>query len=257
MIISAIFHPVGAYRAGVIGALVTFACWTAPSFIIMLLFGLGATRMDPNHTPDWLCGLAPAAVSLIFIAFFRLGKKLVDSRLKAFISLSSTSITLLIQNEPRVPPRAIMWILPLMLVVGGSLTLGEYWHNKKLDRKRRREGAAMEEGGGAEAAAQQDEIDDSNTAMGSKDLSPDTYDYVPIPRWVSIGCIAFIVAFLLYLLIMSSTHKKLDPLMKIFSSFFIVGITIYGGGQVSGEYDECLREREGSYYELTHWILFS
>jgi uncharacterized membrane protein len=40
---------------------------------------------------------APAAVVLIFVAFAKLGKKVVDSRLKFAITLASACLTLLVQ----------------------------------------------------------------------------------------------------------------------------------------------------------------
>lgn len=205
----------------------------------MLAAGLGATHMDPNHVPDWMLGLAPAATALIFVAFGRLGLKIVgDSALNACISLIAASVTLLVQNDARIPPRSIMWILPLMLVVGGSLTLAE---RKYQNRRRRREGAAavvvedQEESGleGRSAASTNGGTGTEDAGiMGSTDVSSDTYDHVPVSKWSSLVAFLLIVAFLLYLLVNHLAKGVEPPLLHVFSSFFIVGITIYGGGQV-------------------------
>ena len=235
-------HPdtVGTYRAGVPGALVCFVAWTLPSFIIMLLAGLGATHMDPNNTPDWMSGLAPAATVLIFVAFARLGKKIVGgSPLKACIALASSSITLLVQNDARIPARAIMWILPLMLLVGGSLTLGEKFYKEYRARKQAAAAAAAAENGAATIEAQvvpagaaPAPTPEDAGSMGSAAVTSDTYDRVPVSKWSSLAAFLLLAGILLYLLAMDVANRPLDPLMHVFSSFFIVGITIYGGGQV-------------------------
>lgn len=221
-----------------------FACFTLPSFIIMLLAGLGATHMDPNHVPDWMSGLAPAATALIFVAFARLGKKIVgDSPLKAGIALGSSSVTLLVQNETRIPARAIMWILPLMLLVGGSLTLGEKIYKERRARKQQAAAeatalAAPEQGEGSatEASIAQTSTTPTTTedagSMGSTAVTSDTYERVPVSKWSSLVAFLLIVGFLLYLLAMHVAKRPMAPLLHIFGSFFIVGITIYGGGQV-------------------------
>jgi len=229
----------------VLGALVAFACFTLPSFIVMLLAGLGATHMDPNHVPDWMSGLAPAAMALIFVAFARLGKKIVgDSPLKAGIALGSSSVTLLVQNETRIPARAIMWILPLMLLVGGSLTLAEKIYKERQARTQQAaaEAAALAvpeqgEGSTTEASTTQTSTAPTTTtedagSMGSAAVTSDTYERVPVSKWSSLVAFLLIVGFLLYLLAMHVAKQPMAPLLHIFSSFFIVGITIYGGGQV-------------------------
>ncbi len=222
-----------------------FLCFTLPSFIIMLLAGLGATHMDPNHIPDWMSGLAPAATALIFVAFANLGKKIVGgSPLKASIVLGSSSITLLVQNESRIPARAIMWILPLMLLVGGSLTLGEKTYKEHKARKQQAAAEAIvvaapeqSEGGITEASTSQTGTapttsTEDASSMGSTAVTSDTYDRVPISKWSSVVAFLLIVGFLLYLLAMHVAKQSMGALLHIFSSFFIVGITIYGGGQV-------------------------
>lgn len=61
----------GAYRAGIPGGLLSFALWNIPSFIILTLAGLGVRSLVDSDDPDWLSGTAPAAVSLVFVAAYK------------------------------------------------------------------------------------------------------------------------------------------------------------------------------------------
>lgn len=63
----------GAYRAGIPGGLLSFALWNIPSFIILTLAGLGVRGLLDSDDPDWLSGLGPAAISLVFVAAYKVG----------------------------------------------------------------------------------------------------------------------------------------------------------------------------------------
>ena len=64
----------GTSRAGVLGGLLAFFLWNLPSAIILISAGLGISNFIEG-TPDWMIGLAPGAVSLVFIAAFKLCAK--------------------------------------------------------------------------------------------------------------------------------------------------------------------------------------
>lgn len=61
----------GTYRAGIPGGLLAFALWNIPSFIVLTLAGLGVKDLLKEEDPDWLAGVAPAAVALVFIAAYK------------------------------------------------------------------------------------------------------------------------------------------------------------------------------------------
>ena len=218
------------------GAIVTFAAWFLPSFLVMMAAGLGATHMEPGKTPDWMIGLAPASTVLIFVAFARLAKMVVDTPLKAAITLASTCVTMLVQDDPRLDPRSLMWVLPIMLVIGGSLTLGEK-HLKAYRQRRQQQATAAAAGAGggeqqpaAPAAAAASSV--AEGAMGSAAVTSDTYSHVPVSRFASTMCFALVGGFLLFLLGLHLAGKAQSKGLHIFAAFFIVGVTIYGGGQV-------------------------
>lgn len=59
------------YRAGIVGGVVAFMLWTTPSFIILTLAGIGVRELLDQDDPDWLAGVAPAAISLVFVAAYK------------------------------------------------------------------------------------------------------------------------------------------------------------------------------------------
>lgn len=61
----------GMFHAGLLGGIVAFFLFALPSFVITLLAGLGISTFLNDGTPDWLSGLAPAAVAIIFVAAFK------------------------------------------------------------------------------------------------------------------------------------------------------------------------------------------
>lgn len=61
----------GTFRAGIPGGLLSFALWNLPSFIILVLAGLGVRDLLGENDPDWLAGVGPAAVSLVFVAAYK------------------------------------------------------------------------------------------------------------------------------------------------------------------------------------------
>lgn len=61
----------GTFRAGIPGGLVSFALWNIPSFIVLTLAGLGVKDLLSDEDPDWLAGVGAAAISLVFVAAYK------------------------------------------------------------------------------------------------------------------------------------------------------------------------------------------
>ena len=93
-------------RAGPLGGLMAFFLWNLPGLIILTTCGVLLAEFipDPDDPPFWLVGLPPAAISLVFKAFYGFGKKL-DS-LGIVLSLCSCLIAILINNDARISPQS-------------------------------------------------------------------------------------------------------------------------------------------------------
>ncbi|CAN0139397.1 unnamed protein product, partial [Ectocarpus sp. 8 AP-2014] len=188
----------GAYRAGIPGGLLSFALWNIPSFIVLTLAGLGVKELLGDDDPDWLSGLGPAAISLVFVAAYKLGKKVNKSPLKFSLSLVSACVTLLINGDEDINPNVSAWVFPLMLVCGGLVMLA--------DSKARPQNYTAE------------------LALEGK-----TYSRINIPMWLG-GAIAVGWATILVVSISAFPGSGLGGLFK---AFFRIGSIIYGGGQAS------------------------
>ena len=107
-------------RAGPIGGLTAFFLWNLPGLIVLITCGvLIATFVDPNNPPWYLVGLPPAAISLVFKAFYGFGMKL--DKLGIILCLISSLMAILINGDERIAPTSSQFVFPIMLVIGGGV----------------------------------------------------------------------------------------------------------------------------------------
>lgn len=105
-------------RAGPIGGLTAFFLWNLPGLIVLITCGvLIATFVDPNNPPWYLVGLPPAAISLVFKAFYGFGQKL--DKLGIILCLISSLVAILVNGDENFPPTVSQFVFPSMLVLGG------------------------------------------------------------------------------------------------------------------------------------------
>ena len=193
-------------RAGPLGGLLAFFLWNLPGLIILTVCGtLIATFVDPNNPPWYLIGLPPAAISLVFKAFYGFAKKL--DTLGVFLSLFSCLVAVLINNDARIPASSSQYVFPITLAIGASITL--------IDSKRKNPFSTY-----------------ASPSKGWDKDSDDTMKRIGIPLWV--GGIIFLVwlaVLILVILLVDAFHVKNDYLL-IFETMYRIGTIIFGGGQV-------------------------
>ena len=209
----------GAFRGGLLGGILSFLCWNIPSFIILTLSGLGISNFI-NGEPDWMSGLAPAAVSLVFVAAFKLSKKVINSNIKIILCLISSIIVLIINGDKRISARTIAIIYPILIFGGGLITL--------IDSKIK------------SRAHIYDDLRSGNNGNSKYKFTIN----IEISRKSSL--VLFILwLFLLSFFIIGRSDGLFDSnsnsngndnekyeIWKLFESFFRIGSIIYGGGQV-------------------------
>jgi chromate transporter len=193
-------------RAGPLGGLMAFFLWNLPGLIILTTCGvLLAEFIDPDDPPFWLVGLPPAAISLVFKAFYGFGMKL-DS-LGIMLALMSALIAILINNDGRIEPTVSQWVFPLSLVVGGLVTY--------IDHKRPTPFS-----------------DYGSPSKGWDRESDETMKRIGIPLWVG-GLIGFVWLSVLVLVIVLKDVVEIDNVyLDIFETMYRIGSIIFGGGQV-------------------------
>jgi chromate transport protein ChrA len=115
-------------RAGPLGGLLAFLLWNIPGLVVLTTCGvLIDSFVDPNNPPWYLIGLPPAAISLVFKAFYEFAAKL--DKLGVILALISCLVAILINNDANINPSSSQFMFPSVLAFGGLVT----W----LDSKRK------------------------------------------------------------------------------------------------------------------------
>lgn len=106
----------GMRQAKLPGGLVAALCFTLPSAVLMILFGIGISSLGDWRHAGWLHGLKLAAVVVVAQAVWGMGRALCPDRTRLAIALASAA-ALLVLTHP---------VAQISVVAAGSL-LG-WWH---------------------------------------------------------------------------------------------------------------------------------
>lgn len=135
---------VGASHAGVLGGLLAFMLWNVPSFIVLVSVALiSKENLNSDELPNFLQGLPSAAISLVFIAAYKLGIKVLSvdtstgvekyiQSLKISLATLSAVVTLLVTGEESYGTAAPSITFPSLLIFGGLVTLADSKREGKL-----------------------------------------------------------------------------------------------------------------------------
>jgi chromate transporter len=93
----------GALRGGLPGALVALACWAAPAATLASIAGIGLVGGIGHSTPPWLEGAQPAAVALVGLSAFALGRKVITDRAMFLLMVFGFVATLIWQSPFAFP----------------------------------------------------------------------------------------------------------------------------------------------------------
>eukprot|EP00558_Chaetoceros_sp_UNC1202_P003103 CAMPEP_0197238282 /NCGR_PEP_ID=MMETSP1429-20130617/4804_1 /TAXON_ID=49237 /ORGANISM="Chaetoceros sp., Strain UNC1202" /LENGTH=465 /DNA_ID=CAMNT_0042697405 /DNA_START=118 /DNA_END=1515 /DNA_ORIENTATION=- len=193
-------------RAGPLGGLLAFFLWTLPGLVILTTCGVLISRfIEPDDPPFWLVGLPPAAISLVFKAFYGFGGKL--DKLGYILALISACVAILINGDEHIKPTSSQYVFPSMLAVGGLVAFFDSKRSSPLGTYK-----APSKGWDAKS-----------------DL---TMRRIGIPLWVG-ACIFFIwLGVLVFTIILVDVFKIENDYLTIFEVMYRIGSIIFGGGQV-------------------------
>jgi chromate transporter len=193
-------------RAGPLGGLMAFMLWNLPGLIILTVCGvLLASFIDPNNPPFWLVGLGPAAISLVFKAFYGFAIKL-DS-LGICLALFSCLAAILVDNDDRIAPSNSQWVFPTCLIIGAIITF--------VDSKRKNPWGTY-----------------GSPGQGWDQESDETMKRIGIPMWLG-ALIIVLWAVILGVSVALTNREVVDNVyLEIFTVMYRIGSIIYGGGQV-------------------------
>lgn len=234
---------VGASHAGVLGGLLAFMLWNVPSFIILVTVALiSRENLDTDELPNFLQGLPPAAISLVFIAAYKLGIQVLSvdpdsgveryvQDIKIFLATLSTVVTLLVTGEESFGTAAPSITFPGLLIFGGLVTLADS----------KREGKV----GNYFTPPTEQEIRREEENLKRLEISPLLGGFL-VFCWI-----ATLVAFIIFKAVGvftdplqnlpenstistfdASSDEGISQMGLLFESMYRMGSIIYGGGQV-------------------------
>ena len=97
-------------RAGPMGGISALFLFNLPGFVVLTVCGvLLSAYIDPDNPPFWLVGLPPAAISLVFKAFYGFTKNF--DKLELSLSLFSHLMAVLINGDARIPSNSSQYVL--------------------------------------------------------------------------------------------------------------------------------------------------
>lgn len=193
-------------HAGPIGGLIAFFFWNLPGLIVLTVCGiLIATFVNPDTSPWYLIGIPPAAITLVFVAFYQFCQSL--DKVGVVLALLTALMAIWIEGDTRVPRTSAQYLYPAMLVLGGTVTFIDSNLQKPF-------------GVYKSASAGWNSTDDRMIQR------------IGIPMW------AGTMIFLLFAVILATTITLVrtgavdNVYLEIFEVMFRVGSITFGGGQV-------------------------
>jgi chromate transporter len=111
-------------------AFLTLMVWALPAIVIMTILSfLYMFMREANIDADGLRLIGPMAVGFIAVAAYRIGKKVIKSKLTLFLFLFGAITTFFLRTA---------WVFPLVLVLGGLIVVlsskeKDKWNHVKLN----------------------------------------------------------------------------------------------------------------------------
>ncbi len=99
---------VGITRGGLLGGLLAWIGFTAPSAAVLIAFGYGVTEFDTLLDDDWLNGLKIAAVAVVAQALWGMGTTLAPDKARATVAIAAAIAIL-------IAPFAFSMVLVILL----------------------------------------------------------------------------------------------------------------------------------------------
>ena len=188
------------------GGIIALLLWNLPGLVVLTVCGiLIESFVDPENPPWYLIGLPPAAIALVFTAFYKFAQS-VD-RLGTILALFTALAAILINNDADISPQSSQYVFPSALALCGAISY--------IDSKRKTPFGTY-----------------PPPPSGGKEESEELLKRIGIPLWA--GCcifltwLAVLVASILVVTLADSDNVYLD----IFETMFRIGSIIFGGGQV-------------------------
>ena len=199
-------------RAGPLGGLTALLLWNFPGLVFLTASGIVIDAyVDPSNPPWYLIGLPPAAIALVFTAFYSFALKL--DRLGTMLALLTCFAAILINNDPTISPQSSQFVFPIALALSGVVAY--------IDAKRSKPFGIYA-------------TPPSNLEENKNDKDQELIQRIGIPLWAGACLLAtwLMVLITSILLVNLNDDWSNNVHLEIFEKMFRIGSIIYGGGQV-------------------------
>lgn len=195
-------------RAGPLGGLMAFFLWNLPGLVVLTTCGMLIKNfVDPNNPPFYLIGLPPAAISLVFKAFYGFSLKL-DKPVGFVLALISCCVAILINGDNNISPQSSQYVFPIMLACGGLTTF--------LDSRLTKPFGSY----------------DKSPSKGWDVKNDRLMKRIGIPLWVGALIFAVWLGVLILIIILKDVVEVENEYLEVFEVMYRIGSIIFGGGQV-------------------------
>lgn len=110
---------VGITRGGLLGGLLAWVGFTAPSAAVLIAFGLGVAEFDNLLEDDWLKGLKIAAVAVVAQALWGMGTTLAPDKARASVAIAAAVAILF---------SPFSWSIVIVIILAGALGWWRFHH---------------------------------------------------------------------------------------------------------------------------------
>lgn len=193
-------------RAGPLGGLVALLLWNLPGLVFLTACGIVIEAfVDPENPPWYLIGIPPAAIALVFVAFYNFALKL--DKLGTLLALISCLAAILINNDPSISPQSSQFVFPITLALSGIVTYIDSRRTKPLGTY------------------------PSPSTVANSD-NEEMIKRIGIPLWVGACIFATWLIVLVTSILLVNVKDLSNIYFEIFEKMFRIGSIIFGGGQV-------------------------
>jgi len=153
----------------------------------------------------YLIGLAPAALALVFKAFYGFAIKL--DTLGVLLALFSCLVAILINNDANIDPLASQWVFPANLGIGALITF--------IDSRRANPFSSYD-----------------SPSKGWDKEGDETMKRIGIPLWVGAILLFTWAGVLATVIVLVDRYQYKNVYLEIFEVMYRIGSLIFGGGHV-------------------------
>ncbi|KAJ3101123.1 hypothetical protein HDU97_001648 [Phlyctochytrium planicorne] len=225
---------------GLFFGLLGWAAWSVPGFVVMFLVGWGMGSLE-GERPEWfshvLNGVSSVAVALVAVAAYNTGSKILKDNTGRVLAVLTASLLINFQK--------VSWLIPFLMIAGGVVTTVQEAWIKMKEKASENQGveaptpSTEELDVGSSGSQTMEESDTVSLEIENPDDNPTKPDSTTASENVQVaysfntGVMFLLTSVVLLLLaILLNAIPNLPRAVSVASTFYFVGMIVFGGGTV-------------------------